>query len=328
MNRARLSKPSLLLGRWPEGGGKRLRRAELLHAQESRGSIRLSFAITGNNSHPTMDPPLWNPLTSPPERKHDEIDKEHDVVDEEPQAELCAVGKRCISAQTLDSVSALSHWLREHLPPGSCQQISEWGKLPGTKRVANLWLELSQGEISLEDSIPPIRTVHVACVKIINESGKMLLEACQEMADGSIRERNRPLSEKMKPGESVEDACLRGIREELGSDYGSGECVKMLQHSYKREVQERESFSYPGLMTCYVLHHMVAVMKDLPTDDFFTEENELSGNAQGEHTLPVGMGESLIQAKDTCLLGPDESAVGVKRHFWKWVPDDTPKSAW
>lgn len=273
--------------------------------------IVLSSAIAGNNSHSTMD--LWN--------QHDQSDKKHEVVD--PQAELCAVGKQCVSIQDIDSVAALTHWLQERLPSGSSQQINDWGKLPGTKKVANLWLELAQGEISLEDSKPPKRTVHVASIKIIDGSGRMLLEAYQEMADGTIRERNRPLSEKLKPGESVENGCLRGIREELGSDYGSAACVQMMQHSYKREVQERESFSYPGLMTCYVLHHMVAVMKHLPSNDFDTEENELCANANDDHSgLPLYMGERTHVG----ILELDESAIGVKRHFWKWVPDETSDS--
>ncbi|MCO5580191.1 hypothetical protein L7F22_034058 [Adiantum nelumboides] len=216
------------------------------------------------------------------------------------EVELCAVGKRCVFAQDLKSTAALALWLRNWLPPASVQQISDWVKLPGTKRVANLWLELSQGEISLEDSIAPKRTVHVACVKITNGSGNILLEASQEMVDGTMRERNRPLSEKMKLGESVVDACLRGIREELGHEYGAGNRVQMLQDTYAREVQERESLSYPGLMTCYVLHHMVAVMKDLPIVDFATEENELCETLQDEHTS-----EESIKAKESGDYGFD-----------------------
>ncbi|MCO5562569.1 hypothetical protein L7F22_016196 [Adiantum nelumboides] len=237
------------------------------------------------------------------------------------EAEFCAVGKRCVSAQDLKSAAALALWLQNRLPPASVQQISDWGKLPGTKRVANLWLELSQGEISLEDSIPPKRTVHVACVKITNGSGNILLEASQEMADGTMRERNRPLSEKMKPGESVVDACLRGIREELGHEYGAVNRVQMLQDTYAREVQERESLSYPGLMTCYVLHHMVAVMKDLPIIDFATEENELCETSQDEHTP-----EESTEAEESGSSRENVSAIGVRRHLWKWVPEQTCQS--
>ncbi|CAN1787190.1 hypothetical protein LINPERHAP1_LOCUS17540 [Linum perenne] len=37
--------------------------------------------------------------------------------------------------------------------------FSSWGVKPDTKNVHNLWLEISEGEISLADSTPPIRTL-------------------------------------------------------------------------------------------------------------------------------------------------------------------------
>ncbi|KAI5080381.1 hypothetical protein GOP47_0005860 [Adiantum capillus-veneris] len=280
----RASRPSLQVGSWVEA--------------RLSGNFQESLA---------SGLPAMHGITAPPTRSPD-------FEETQAEAELCTVGKRCVSAQDIKSTAALSLWLRDRLPPASAQQVSDWGKLPGTKRVANLWLELSQGEVSLEDSVPPKRTVHVASVKITNGSGKSLLEASQEMADGTMRARNRPLSEKMKPGESVVGACLRGIREELGLEYGAAQCVQMLQDTYEREVQERESVSYPGLMTCYVLHHMVAVMKDLPADDFVTEENELCG---------IDPAESSAEAKESGSPSEHVTAIGVRRHFWKWVPEQT-----
>ena len=60
------------------------------------------------------------------------------------------------------------------------------------KRVSNLWKELLEGEISLEDSTPPKRTVHMACVTMTHNTRNMLLYSHQEMSDGAIRLRNRP----------------------------------------------------------------------------------------------------------------------------------------
>ncbi|KAH7442936.1 hypothetical protein KP509_02G008600 [Ceratopteris richardii] len=239
-----------------------------------------------------------------------------------PQAELCGVDKQCVSAQDLDSPVALMQWLQDRLPSSSAQQIFDWGKIPATKNVTNLWVELSQGEISLEDAVPPKRTVHVVIVNITNGSGKMLLEAYQEMTDGSIRERNRPLSEKMKLGENVEHACLRGIREELGKAYGADHYVQMLPHTYKKEIEERHSSSYPGLMTCYILHHMTAIMKHLPVEDFVTVENEYLECSVNRRALDRHV-EETAETVDTTLTCSHETPVGVRRHFWKWVPETT-----
>ncbi|MCO5563089.1 hypothetical protein L7F22_016725 [Adiantum nelumboides] len=105
--------------------------------------------------------------------------------------------------------------------------------------------------------------------------------------------------------ESVVDACLRGIREELGHEYGAVNHVQMLQDTYAREVQERASLSYPGLMTCFVLHHMVAIMKDLPIIDFATEENELCETSQDEQTS-----EESTEAEESGSFRENISAIG------------------
>lgn len=119
---------------------------------------------------------------------------------EEPVADLC-LGEQCVTADELGSARALSQWLAERLPPEAAARVPEWGLLKNTKPVANLFQELEQGEISLEDGIPPKRTVHVASVKILSSEGLVLVESHQSMGNGTVRPRNRPLSEKMKPGE-------------------------------------------------------------------------------------------------------------------------------
>lgn len=133
------------------------------------------------------------------------------------------------------------------------------------------------------------------------------------MTDGRTRSRNRPLSEKMRPGENVEDACCRGVFEELGATMGAPERVEMVLESYQREEQERDSFSYPSLLTRYVLHTMVAVMRGLPATDFSTQEDEGVVPTNGGLTTPIS---------DNGHLHLRESTVGVKRHFWRWVCED------
>lgn len=98
-----------------------------------------------------------------------------------PQAELCVANAECVTAAELGSAEGLAKWLDERIPAEKpC--ISSWGVDPRTKRVANLWTELVDGEISLEDSKPPKRTVHVASVKVRNEAGMFLIESHQVLS--------------------------------------------------------------------------------------------------------------------------------------------------
>jgi len=145
------------------------------------------------------------------------------------------------------------------------------------------------------------------------------------MADGRSRPRNRPLAEKMRPGESVEDACRRGIFEELGPEMGAQDRVEMKAESYEIEEQERDSFSYPGLLTRYVLHSMVAFVRGLPNTDFSTLENEglPTNGAHGDGAATNGTStngaSSTGPSSGIGCKGVQESAVVVKIHFWRWV---------
>ncbi|KAG5381958.1 hypothetical protein IGI04_033428 [Brassica rapa subsp. trilocularis] len=185
---------------------------------------------------------------------------------------------------------------------------------PGTKNVHNLWLELSDGETSLADSTPPVRTVNVVSVRVIGEDGKVLVESHQELSDGSVRERFRPLSEKMKPEETPDEAVFRAIKEELGSIFNGendvGERIKILPGTYSRRVEERNSLSYPGLPARYALHSVDATVRGLPEEDFCTEEREYDGDAT-------------VDSEETRAVG---KAVTVKRHYWKWVSPSSVRS--
>lgn len=178
---------------------------------------------------------------------------------------------------------------------------------PGTKNVHNLWLEIAEGESSLDElSDPPVRTVEVVVVRIIRNDGKVLIESHQQLSDGAVRYRNRPLSEKMKPGEAVEAAVYRAIKEELGSlvknESLCDDIVRIVPGSYVKKVEERNSASYPGLPARYVLHVVDAEVKGLPQEEFSTDEaNEYSG---------------LEDEK-----GVVDCAVSCKKHYWKWIDD-------
>ncbi|TKY74011.1 hypothetical protein E2542_SST02770 [Spatholobus suberectus] len=200
------------------------------------------------------------------------------------------------------SPQSLSDWLKPRLPSES---FASWGVKPGTKNIHNLWLELSQGETSLADSTPPVRTVQVVLVRVTGKHGKLLVESHQELSDGNVRKRGRPLSEKMKPSEDPESAAVRGIREELGSVIGGVEDIVTVDpNSYEMRVEERGSGSYPGLPGCYVLHTLSATVEGLPEGDFCTYEvDEYGGDFDDKKVA--------------------DQAVSVKKHYWTWVSADS-----
>lgn len=103
--------------------------------------------------------------------------------------------------------------------------------------------------------------------------------------------RNRPLSEKMKPGETVEAAAVRAVKEELGG----GVTARVREGSWEVREEERESVSYPGLPARYVLHSVEAEVEGVPEEEEFSTEEE---------GAEVG-----------------EGGVFVRKHFWRWVPE-------
>ncbi|XP_011003293.1 PREDICTED: uncharacterized protein LOC105110079 [Populus euphratica] len=212
-----------------------------------------------------------------------------------------SVSRKTKNSHHFSTPQSLSDWLKPRLPSDS---FASWGIKPGTKNIHNLWLEISQGETFLADSTPPIRTVNVVTVKIINKN-QTLIESHQELSDGSFRNRCRPLSEKMKPNESFKDAIFRAINEELGSILKDGNevSINIVNGSYKEKVEERNSMSYPGLPARYVLYSADVEVNGLPDGEFCTEEAEEYPDSEEKRVA--------------------EKAVSVKKHFWKWVSSDS-----
>ncbi|KAF0903704.1 hypothetical protein E2562_029076 [Oryza meyeriana var. granulata] len=211
---------------------------------------------------------------------------------------------RPLAFPTLDSLAA---FLGSRLPASA---LASWGTAPGTKTLLNLFLELSQGDCVLLPAAAPappppqqhpvVRAVHVATVRIRNRRGAVLMETHQLLSDGTLRSRGaRPLSEKMRPGETPEAAAARAVREELGERVR----VRILGGAEPR-VEERESVSYPGLHARYVLHAVDAeVVEGVP------EEGEFETEEAGEH-------------EDEVVVEGAGGAITVKRHYWRWVDDD------
>ena len=105
------------------------------------------------------------------------------------------------------------------------------------------------------------------------------------------------------PGESVEDAVARAVREELGSIIRDSCDLRIVPNSYAKKVEERVSVSYPGLPACYVLHSVDAWVEGLPDGEFCTEEGEEYENSEENKVA--------------------DEAISCKKHYWKWVDSDS-----
>ncbi|XP_057455752.1 uncharacterized protein LOC130746961 [Lotus japonicus] len=275
-------------------------------------ALSVCFLFTSSRSHPTTSCPILS-LPLNPRRFLKIPAMSHSATSSSPpnpttaKTNLLSLNRR----HSFASPQCLSDWLKPRLPSDS---FATWGVKPGTKNVHNLWLEIAEGETSLEDSTPPIRTVQVVTVRVTGKDGKFLVESHQELSDGNVRKRGRPLSEKMKPNEDPESAAVRAIREELGSLIGGcggvvgdgievGDIVTIDPNSYEMRVEERCSGSYPGLPGCYVLHTLNATVEGLPEGDFCTYElDEYSG----------------FDDKKVA-----NQAVYVRKHYWTWVSADS-----
>ncbi len=160
-----------------------------------------------------------------------------------------------------DSTASLEQWL---LARGV--DTSPWGR-GAAKTVANLLTELEKGESELRDA-PPLRSVNVVRV-LLQRDDHILIEAAQGFGGGRRRERGRPPSEKMLPGEHFAAAALRCLHEELGL---TPQQVALEPESYRRKEWRGETESYPGLPTYYTFHIVAAQAQGLPEQPFTTVE--------------------------------------------------------
>jgi hypothetical protein len=151
-----------------------------------------------------------------------------------------------------------------------------WG-MGGAKTVADLWTELQEGDVLLDETLP-LRLVNVVQV-CIRRDGRELFEMAQELADGQQRRRNRLPSEKVKVGESYLAAAARCLREELGLNADEFNVGSELLDEKVRTV---DSPSYPGLATRYRLVTVAATAVGLPDTPFWRDN---AAAAQGDPVL-------------------------------------------
>ena len=193
-----------------------------------------------------------------------------------------AAATRRIIVNQFTDIYALATWLSHY-----GIDFKAWGE-NSSKSLNHLWQELQAGEVQLMDT-PPLRLVEVVQI-IIRRGETVLVEAEQEFFNGQRRYRNQPPSEKIKPGETVQDAASRCLQEELALPK---EAFLLRPETHRQYQTNTNSISYPGLPSQYNFHVIEAAVSTLPAEDFW-RENQSDG-----------------------IIDP------VKRHRWEWRPADS-----
>lgn len=127
--------------------------------------------------------------------------------------------------------------------------VDQYGQ-GAAKTFQQLLKEIEAGETQiLWQEERPIRLVSVVMVEV-RHAAQTLVETRQEFADGRVRFRNQPgLSEKRIGEEAPEVTAARALHEELGLPLH--EVAKLTLEFCGRQSSERESLSYPGLVSRY-----------------------------------------------------------------------------
>jgi hypothetical protein len=141
--------------------------------------------------------------------------------------------------------------------------FSQWGK-GGTKTLNHLQKEIENEECALiiGKQGEVLREVVIARANIfyISKEGKKyrLKEEKQVFKDGRERRRNLKysLNEKVKFGENIKEAMIRGIKEELGIE---GD-LSLKETGIEEETED--SPSYPGLKSHYIYHNFEVSLND------------------------------------------------------------------
>lgn len=128
-----------------------------------------------------------------------------------------------------------------------CLPIEKYGQ-GQAKTIEHLLGEIESGEAQIIwEKGKPIRQISIVCIEVISEDGEQqLFEEKQVFADGRVRRRDIwGLSEKLNLNEDPYQGAVRAMKEELGIENCS-------IHFDSTDEEEKESPSYPGLVTRYI----------------------------------------------------------------------------
>jgi hypothetical protein len=161
-----------------------------------------------------------------------------------------------------------------------------WNKSSGNKSVEQLLKEIKSGDsILIEENGSIYRSVRVANVIVLSEDNeyRLIEQSHLNKQREIVKERgNNVLSEKMEPNETLTNAIIRGVREELGEKYSENIMFLDEERSNVKNI-EKSSYSYPGLKAVYSFYEKTIKIPLLtldfpPPESFVTEEKNSDGS--------------------------------------------------
>jgi len=159
-------------------------------------------------------------------------------------------------------------------------------KESGNKSVEQLLKEIKSGDsILIEENGYIYRSVRVANVIVLSEDNqyRLIEQSHLNKQREIVKERgNNVLSEKMEPNETLTNAIIRGVREELGEKYSENIMFLDEEKSNVKNI-EKSSYSYPGLKAVYSFYEKTIKIPlltlDFPPPESF-ETMELNSNGE------------------------------------------------
>lgn len=138
--------------------------------------------------------------------------------------------------------------------------IETWGT-GKAQTIGTLLKEINEGETRLHiDNTGITRVIEIVKMHVGDMQDPRrgrLVEWKQIFPDSRERIRDQEPSEKIKAGETPEEALARGMREELEQDPENW----WLENNPPAILEQNQSPSYPGLLTVYRIHHFFVALR-------------------------------------------------------------------
>lgn len=163
--------------------------------------------------------------------------------------------------------------------------FSQWGK-NGTKSVSKLFNELQTGDSKLiESNGTLLRESSSVWLNVSrNNIPLKVLREKRQLRNGKVikvRSNEHPVTEKIMNGETIRNAVIRGLKEELNLNRN----MYVIQNPSHTEQKIQNSVSYPGLKARYTKYYRWIVLKSKKMPSYMKNEEFTTINHNNKHIV-------------------------------------------